>query len=408
VSSVSERLTIAVYHHLHSGGAKRTTDEITRRLSARHAVDLYTLSATGAAGEPIAGVRHACAWRFAPTTKLGFPFGRINYGLRLLELRRLDRLQQELARTIDAGHYDVVYVHPCQVMQTPSLLSYLQTPSVYHGREALREAYEPAVPRRYAERTGLKRLLDRLDPVAGAFHRTRASLDRRAVRSASHVLTSSAFTRAEMSRIYGVDAHVCYHGVDATHFRAVHVARDGGILAVGALTPRKGLDLIVRGLALVPEAVRPPLTVVSNYQEPRERAFIETMAAEHGVRITCLQAVSDEVLIEQYSRATIVAYTPVREPFGLVPLEAMACEAPVIGIAEGGVCESVVPGKTGLLIERDPRQFADAVAHLLWNPALCRAYGTEGRRTALSRWNWDESIAALEGHLAACARQPRR
>ena len=401
-----ERLTIAVYHNLHSGGAKRTMDEIVQRLAARHVVDLYAPAPAEVAPETRRAVRCVYTLPFSPAPSLSRPFGRLNYALKLLELQRLVHLQRELARTIDNRGYDVVHVHPCQVTQSPSLLIELRTPSLYYCQETRRTAYEPPVPRAYAERTGFNRLLDRLDPSASILARRCTTLDRAAVHAATRIVTNSKFTRDAIWRVYGVDSDVCYHGIDATRFHPAPVARNGGILSVGALTPRKGFELIVRGIGLLPEAIRPPLTIISNYQEPRERAHIERLAAANHVSLTCLQAVTDDVLIEHYRRARIVAYTPIREPFGLVPLEAMACETPVIGIAEGGPCESIETGRNGILIDRDPQRFADAAACLLGDPEFAAACGAEGRRLVLSQWTWTASLATLAWHLEACANSP--
>jgi len=86
----------------------------------------------------------------------------------------------------------------------------------------------------------------------------------------------------------------------------------------------------------------------------------------------------------------------------MVPLEAMACEAPVIGVAEGGLCETIEDGRTGFLIDRHPQQFADAAERLLRDPALAAACGAEGRRSVLARWTWEASMRQLDSHLKDC------
>jgi glycosyltransferase involved in cell wall biosynthesis len=75
--------------------------------------------------------------------------------------------------------------------------------------------------------------------------------------------------------------------------------------------------------------------------------------------------------------ADLVLCTPWYEPFGLVPLEAMACGVPVVGSAVGGLLDTVVPGVTGALVPpRDPAALAVAVRQLLADPALRARYGT--------------------------------
>src|SRR5581483_9311683 len=71
--------------------------------------------------------------------------------------------------------------------------------------------------------------------------------------------------------------------------------------------------------------------------------------------------VSDEEIVDLLNRAMMMAYAPRLEPFGLAPLEANACGLPVIGVAEGGVRETVVDGVTGLHVEHDPGAVAAAI-----------------------------------------------
>jgi glycosyltransferase involved in cell wall biosynthesis len=91
------------------------------------------------------------------------------------------------------------------------------------------------------------------------------------------------------------------------------------------------------------------------------------------------------------------------EPFGLVPLEAMSCGTPVVGVREGGVQESIIHEHTGLLVKRDPEKFALAVQRLLSDKDLADEYGRNGREHVLKNWTWEQSVDSLEKYLFACA-----
>jgi glycosyltransferase involved in cell wall biosynthesis len=106
----------------------------------------------------------------------------------------------------------------------------------------------------------------------------------------------------------------------------------------------------------------------------------------------------------EYNKARLCVYAPVKEPFGLVPLEAMACGTPVVGVREGGVSESVRHGETGLLTERDPRQFAEAIISLLNDPERRTQCGCQGRIFVEKQWQWEQSVRDLERHLTEVAR----
>jgi glycosyltransferase involved in cell wall biosynthesis len=81
----------------------------------------------------------------------------------------------------------------------------------------------------------------------------------------------------------------------------------------------------------------------------------------------------------------------------------MSCGTPVIGVREGGVQESIIHEQTGLLLDRNPEKFANAMMHLLSNPTLTAEYGRQGREHVLKSWTWDRSVSSLESHLIECA-----
>ena len=102
------------------------------------------------------------------------------------------------------------------------------------------------------------------------------------------------------------------------------------------------------------------------------------------------------------------ATTPWYEPFGITPLEAMACGTPVVGSAVGGIKHSVLDGVTGFLVPpQDPAALAERLAQLQAHPLLREALGRAGVRRMRSLFTWDR----IAGELAAvyqAVRQPRR
>jgi len=397
-------LRIAIFHNLHSGGAKRTLYEEARRLTERHHLDLYTLSDADSDFCDLRPYMHENnIYDFEPEPVFRSPFGRLNQGMRLLDLARLRRLARHIAADIDAAGYNVVFIHPSQYTQSPLLLQFLHTPTVYYCHEPLRRLYEPRVPRPYRKRSLGLRVLDAADPLLRAYRSALRRADWASLRSATRVLVNSRFTQGNVSRIYGMETQVCSHGIDTTAFRPLGLPRDGFVLSVGALTPNKGFDTIIAGLGRVPKEQRPSLMIISNYAEAQERAYLEELAAIQSVELTLRTDVGDEALVNAYNRAAIVAYAPVREPLGLVPLEAMACGTPVVGVREGGVAETVRHGETGLLVERRPEDVASALERLLDSPALSRELGQAGRRVVETEWDWTRAIRSLEEHLAAVA-----
>jgi glycosyltransferase involved in cell wall biosynthesis len=399
-------MRIAIYHNLLSGGAKRALMEVTRRLVPRHHVDVYTLSCSE---HEFADLRPWVASHtvmpFEALRLLRSPFGRANQAIRCADLARLRRVGRQMAARIDQHGYDVAFVHPCRYEHAPSVLRDLRhTHSVYYCQEPPRLLHETMPVRGYDDPPrGGRAFIDRLDPLAPLYRRVLGRADRGNTRSADAVLVNSRFMAATVNRIYGLRASVSYLGVDPAQFKPARAERGSFVLSVGSLTPLKGFDFLVAAMARYPAATRPSLVIASNFQNAPERAYVERLARDGGVDLVLRANVTDGELVRLYNSARAVVYAPVREPFGLVPLEAMACATPVVAVAEGGVPESVVNGYTGILTERDPAHFAAAVQRLVDDPVLAGQYGENGRDHVLSRWTWERSVESLEQHLAAGA-----
>jgi len=119
------------------------------------------------------------------------------------------------------------------------------------------------------------------------------------------------------------------------------------------------------------------------------------MAIKHSVDLS-IESVTDEKLVEWYNRAAIVVVASYLEPFGFTPLEAMACETPVVGIREGGFRESVIHNETGFLVDRNTEACAAALEQLLTNEPLRKRLGQTGRRCVEDQWTWARCVDRLE------------
>lgn len=403
-------LRIALYHNLPSGGGKRALFEMVRRLAAKHEIDVYTLSSAERdfwSLQPFS--RQHVVFPFRPLPLTRRPLGRLNQGIRTLDLLRLRALERRIARRIDGEGYDIAFVHNCQYGQSPGLLSFLRTPSVYYCQEPPRWIYEPGVPRPYATFSTFQRIGNRLDPLPHIYRRALTHFDRQNVSAAGLVLVNSAYSRESLYRVYGIFAQVCYLGVDTERFRPLSLPRTDFALSVGALTPRKGFDFLLHSLALIHNDRRPRLVIVSNFSDGNEHAYLQGLAKRLGVAVEFHIRIADDELVRLYNQALLTAYSPIMEPFGFVPIESMACGTPVVGVREGGIRESVVDGETGILTDRDPEHFAQAVEALLNDPARRAHLGQQGRLHVEKRWQWARSVSDLENYFARVKRpSPQR
>ena len=192
-------------------------------------------------------------------------------------------------------------------------------------------------------------------------------------------------------------------GVDVDQFSPDGPAAERGdrprVLCIGRLVPRKGFDTVLRALVGVPEAELiiaggPAADALAG--DP-EAARLTRLAERFGVadRVRLVGAVARPDVPALLRSADLVVCTPWYEPFGIVPLEAMACGVPVVASAVGGFLDTVVAGATGTLVPpRRPDRLAAAMRRLLAEPFWREAYGTAGVDRARSRYSWDRIAAA--------------
>jgi glycosyltransferase involved in cell wall biosynthesis len=400
-------LRIALYHNLPSGGAKRAVHEWTRRLAGSNSIDVYTLSTADHAFCDIRPfVQKYKIVDFRPHRQFTSPWGRLNWLQRWRDLGAMTRASRLMAAEINHGGYDVVFASPCLYTYIPILVRFLQAPVVYY----LHEPFGPTITWQFQrpylkKRDKWRELSRRFDPLYVLYFRRLENSRIASLRNTTRILANSQFTQQCMKREYNLDPAVCYCGVDLDRFHQIHdIQTENCIISVGELTPRKGFDFLIESLANMPIDKRPVLKLACNWVSPDERHYVQELAARNDIKLHILVKLSTEELVLEYNKAQMCVYTPVSEPFGLVPLEAMACGIPVIGVREAGVMETIRHGETGLLVERDPKAFATAIESLLGNLPLRKQYGQEGRAYVAKQWSWDRSTEELEAHFQQIAR----
>jgi glycosyltransferase involved in cell wall biosynthesis len=193
---------------------------------------------------------------------------------------------------------------------------------------------------------------------------------------------------------------VVFLGVDHLRFRPQHLDQQPFVLSVGAVSPMKGYDFLIQALSHLPGSIRPGLVVVGNAASQAEILFLKEMAGKASVHLEFRINIPDEEIIALYNQASAFVYSPVMEPFGLAPLEAMACGTPVVAVREGGMRESVKDGETGYLTDRVPELFADKLAGLLAHPETARQLGHNARLDIERFWTWDHAFVRFSRVLS--------
>lgn len=261
--------------------------------------------------------------------------------------------------------------------------------------------------------------LDRPPPVLQTFHAlgtvkrrhqgpddtspaVRCAVEAELVDEVDHVVATCTDEVSELLAAGGCEERttVVPCGIDPGVFRPAGPAlpRSGTwhrVAAVSRLVPRKGIDDVIAALPDLPDvelvvAGGPPSEALARDGEVRRLVLI---AQDLGVaeRVRLLGSVDRPTVAALLRSADLVACLPWYEPFGIVPLEAMACGVPVVGTAVGGLLDTVDDRRTGLLVPpRDPRAFAAAARRLLDSPSLRARMGAEGSARVRHRFTWQQ------------------
>ncbi len=247
-------------------------------------------------------------------------------------------------RSIDVGPVDLAVVshhafaHRVRVPAGVPMLAYVHTPARWMWEARFRET---EVPSRIG-RAGL-----------GAFSASQRRADAAAGRRIHTVVANSRHVAARVQRYWGRSAEVVAPPIDAEFFCPdPSIEREDWFLLAGRLVAYKSPHLAAAAARRA--GVR--LKVAGH-----GRAH-DSVVAAGGDAVEMLGTVDDETMRDLFRRCRALIF-PGEEDFGMVPVEAMACGAPVIALGRGGILDSVVDGETGILVdEPDPEQFAAVLA----------------------------------------------
>jgi hypothetical protein len=268
---------------------------------------------------------------------------------------------------------------------------------------------------------------------ADQFPPARIDIERALALQSDRVIAECPQDADDLMRLYGTPpGRICTVpcGVDTTAFRPGD--RDAArrrlglpadrfiVLQLGRLVPRKGIATVIEGLALMRPSRRGPAALVvvgGNSAGPDERltpeiARLRGVARANGVdgQVHFVGRRDRADLRDWYLAADVFVTTPWYEPFGITPLEAMACGRPVIGSAVGGIRHTVADRLTGFLVPpKDPAALAERLDQLRADPALAAQMGRAGTDRVRRQFTWTHvarQLQALYAEVAAARALP--
>jgi starch synthase len=242
-------------------------------------------------------------------------------------------------------------------------------------------------------------------------------VEKTALEMADAVIAVSGQTKAEIEQLFNVKPerlHVIYNGIDLDEYRKTDSTaaltkfriKKPYLLFVGRITRQKGIIHLVRAIEYMDEGFQIVLCAGAPDTPEIGREMKEAVAkvqAQHSGVIWIDEMVDKPTVRELYSNASVFCCPSIYEPFGIINLEAMACETAVVATAVGGIKEVVVDGETGFLVpidqmkespfephepEKFARDLAGRINQLMADPALCEKFGRAGRKRAEEKFGW--------------------
>jgi len=358
-------MRIAFFHELHRGGARRASNEFAKRIKNKHQVDLYLVDDINEKSER-QYYSNINLFTFKPKLWAGKNWRNKLYK-DSVELCRLYKLHKKIAEIVNNKKYDLVFVQGSKYTQAPFILKFLKTKTIYYCQEPLRMVYEDAL--KINKNIGVfKYYYEQINRFI------RKIIDRSNISYAGLVLANSEYTKRNIFNAYGISAKVCYMGVDVNVFSPQDVKKTNDVLFVGAYGYMDGYPLIEK--------------ILTKF---RPKFKLAVLAAERK------WINNDYEMSKLYSKSKLALALGVNEPFGLIPLEAMACGLPVIAVNNGGYKETVMDNKTGYLLPRDPKQIFEKISLLLENKDQLKTMSLNARKHVEDNWTWDKSVRRLLG-----------
>ncbi len=247
-----------------------------------------------------------------------------------------------------------------------------------------------------------------------AFPPERLAIEQRVIREADAVVALCPQDQDDLVNLYGADRAKLFtipNGFNPNEFYPVDKAlarvvlgfdpAEPLILQLGRMVPRKGVDNVVRALGHLRRTYGTVARLLivggeSDLPDPDQTPEIGRLmqlAQDEGVAnwVTFAGRRQRETLRYYYSAADVFVTTPWYEPFGITPLEAMACGTPVVGSAVGGIKQTVLDGETGFLVPpNDPPALAAKLAALLYSKKLRTVMSEEAIRHVQENYTWLE------------------
>lgn len=284
----------------------------------------------------------------------------------------LPSIHKKLAIEINQKEFDLTIVTHDYFTKSPYICRYIKSKKYYLLHEPQREFYEDFKIH----------CSDVKDLIANILRFPIKLIEKQNTKFVDKIYVNSKYSHNVVKKIFNRESTVIYPRVDTKYFCPnKKVRKENLLLSIGGLSKVKGHDFIIKSLRQI--LGNYTLVIVGDGRS-KDRDYLKKIASGKNKFIRFESNVSDIELLNLYRKSILLCIGAHLEPFGLTSLEAQSVGTPVVGVAEGGIPETIINGETGYVVPRESVVFLNAVKKTIAN-----SYNL-GRKARLKmRQNWD-------------------
>jgi len=235
-----------------------------------------------------------------------------------------------------------------------------------------------------------------------------SKLEKQSAEKANLIITISNYTKNKIIQFYDIEKEkikIVPNGVDIQQFRPlanqrkirnqIGIKNRPSVLFVGRLIPRKGLSFLIQAAEKIVNEKKNTIFLIVG-EGPQKNQLVSKLEKKRLLKnFLFLGDIVEKELPLIYNSADVFVFPSIQEGQGIALLEAQATSKPVVSFKSGGVSETLMDQKTGLLTEPNSTELANAILKLLENKELRIKMGKNGREFVSKYFSWDKSANAL-------------
>ncbi len=340
---------ISIYANLPSGGAKQTYKTTLKYLSKKYSIHLLK--------EPKYQINNIFSYLY-------------------ISLIKSPSSQYQLA---SKNISKITLCYQSWLVNSPSILRYLNTPVIYICHETPREYYD----KDYIKIHSFKEKIINIIRIPIKY------LDLYNVKASNiTIIANSKLSKENIDNVYGVNSIVVYPGINVKKYRLTNINKLNQVITIGSINKLKQQIFIVEVISNIPVQIRPKFVIIANGCDKRYLYELERFAQANNVDLKIKMNISESEKISELNKSIVFIYAPLNEPFGLVVEEAIAAGLPILVYSKGGGYAEVISKTNGVIVNNlNISEWSKHLIQILKNTTVMHKFKINNYKYALKNFS---------------------